>query len=54
MPAFGQYRVDPDGGHKAWALLVLEIEGDSIAAMSSFLDVEAWFPMFGLPLRLDP
>ena len=26
-PAFGQYRVNPEGGHKAWALIVLELSG---------------------------
>jgi RNA polymerase sigma-70 factor, ECF subfamily len=51
-PAFGQYRVNPEGGHKAWALIVLELEGDRIAAMNSFLDTESIFPRFGLPLLL--
>lgn len=53
-PAFGQYRPDPEGGHKAWALIVLELEGDRIAAFNSFLDTAALFPRFDLPLRLDP
>src|SRR5581483_6146293 len=51
-PAFGQYRVNPEGGHKAWALVVLELSGDRIAATTSFLDVETLFPRFDLPLTL--
>jgi RNA polymerase sigma-70 factor (ECF subfamily) len=51
-PAFGQYRVDPEGGHKAWALIVLELSGNEIAGWNSFLDVEAFFPRFDLPMRL--
>jgi RNA polymerase sigma-70 factor (ECF subfamily) len=51
-PAFGQYRVNPEGGHKAWALIVLELSDDRIAAVNSFLDVEALFPRFDLPLLL--
>lgn len=51
-PAFGQYRVNPEGGHKAWALIVLELSDDRIAAVNSFLDVDALFPRFDLPLLL--
>jgi RNA polymerase sigma-70 factor (ECF subfamily) len=51
-PAFGQYRPHPEGGHRPWALIVLELSGDRIAAMSSFLDTEALFPRFGLPTEL--
>jgi len=53
-PAFAQYRVNPEGGHKAWALIVLEIAGERIAGMNSFLDVEALFPRFDMPLVLPP
>ena len=51
-PAFAQYRSNPEGGHKAWALIVLELTDDRIAAVSSFLDVENLFPRFNLPLLL--
>jgi len=51
-PAFAQYRPNPEGGHKAWALIVLELSGDRIAGVNSFLDTEALFPRFGLPLIL--
>jgi RNA polymerase sigma-70 factor (ECF subfamily) len=51
-PAFGQYRPNSDGGHKAWALIVLEFSGDAIAGWTSFLDTEALFPRFGLPNEL--
>ena len=51
-PAFGQYRVDPLGGHTPWALQVLETSGGRISAIHSFLDVEQIFPAFGLPAHL--
>jgi RNA polymerase sigma-70 factor, ECF subfamily len=55
-PAFGQYRRDPEGGFKPWALQVLEISGGKIAEMAfflDFLDPERLFPAFGLPVHLD-
>ncbi|HMK98893.1 MAG TPA: sigma-70 family RNA polymerase sigma factor [Acidimicrobiales bacterium] len=55
-PAFGQYRPDPDGGYRPWAIQVLEVSGGKIAQMSfflEFLDPERLFPAFGLPLELD-
>ena len=51
-PAFAQYQPAPEGGHKAWALIVLELSGDRISAINSFLDVNRLFPRFGLPLTL--
>lgn len=51
-PAFAQYRPAPGGGHKAWALVTLELDGDRIAAMTSFLDTETLFPLFGLAMEL--
>ncbi|OLT15820.1 RNA polymerase subunit sigma-70 [Pseudonocardia sp. CNS-139] len=55
MPGFAQWRRNPDGtGYHAWAVQVLEIRGDRISGYTSFLDVETLFPMWGLPLRLDP
>lgn len=50
QPAFAQYRVNPAGGFRAWAVVVLELEGSHVAAITSFLDVERLFPQFGLPL----
>jgi RNA polymerase sigma-70 factor (ECF subfamily) len=50
-PAFGQYRIDPDGGYAPWALQVLEISGGRIAGFHSFLDPDL-FPAFGLPTHL--
>jgi len=52
-PAFAQYRVNPAGGHSAWALVVLELDGDRIAGWNSFLDTETLFPRFDLPLRIS-
>jgi RNA polymerase sigma-70 factor (ECF subfamily) len=53
-PAFGQYKPGPVGGHDAWALQVLEVSGGRIAGISFFLDSARLFPLFGLPLRLEP
>ena len=50
-PAFGQYRPSPEGGHKPWALIVLELSGDRIAGVNSFLDTETLFPRFDLPME---
>jgi len=52
-PVFGQYRVDPAGGWKPWALVVLELAGDRIAGWNSFLEVDRMFPLFGLPAHLE-
>lgn len=51
-PAFGQYRADPAGGHKPWALVVLEIADGRVAEIYSFLDTDELFPAFGLPDHL--
>ena len=48
-PAFAQYRC---GGAQPWALITLELEGDRITSMTSYLDVETLFPRFGLPMQL--
>lgn len=48
-PAFGQYR---DGGRTPFSLLVLELSGDRFTSMTSFLDVDVLFPLFGLPAQL--
>jgi RNA polymerase sigma-70 factor (ECF subfamily) len=53
-PAFAQYRPNPQGGHKPWALIVLELSGDRIAGVNSFLDTETLFPRFGLPKEYLP
>ena len=52
-PAFAQYRPDPNGGHRPWALIVLERRSDGISAWNSFLDTEQLFPLFGLPPALS-
>jgi RNA polymerase sigma-70 factor, ECF subfamily len=49
-PAWAQYR---DGGQTPWALLLLDVRGEKIASMTSYLDVGTLFPRFGVPLRLD-
>jgi len=51
-PAFGQYRPSgPGGRHEPWSLQVLQLSGDRIVGIDSFLDTRL-FPLFGLPTRL--
>jgi RNA polymerase sigma-70 factor, ECF subfamily len=52
-PAFGQYKPSPGGGHEPWSLQVLELSGDRITGITFFLDTARWFPLFGLPARLE-
>jgi len=52
LPAFGTYRIDPAGGWAPWSIQVIEVEGDKIAALNSFLDTNL-FATFGLPAHLD-
>jgi RNA polymerase sigma-70 factor (ECF subfamily) len=52
-PAYAQYKPDPAGGCSAWSLQVVDVVGDRIAGIMFFLDVESFYPMFGLPLHLD-
>lgn len=52
-PAFGQYRRHADGsGHYPWGLVVLEMDGDGISGLNTFLSVDRLFPLFGLPVKL--
>ncbi len=48
-PAFAQYR---DVGEKPWALIPLELSGERITSVTSYLDFETLFPRFGLPMSL--
>jgi RNA polymerase sigma-70 factor (ECF subfamily) len=52
-PAFGQYKPSPDGGYDPWALQVVELSAGRIAEFTFFLDTERFFPLFGLPPRLE-
>jgi RNA polymerase sigma-70 factor (ECF subfamily) len=51
-PAFGNYRVRPDGTREPFAIQVLHITDGRIGAVHHFLYPEL-FPAFGLPARLD-
>ena len=54
LPGYCQYRRSAEGdGHDAWAVQVLELREGKIVGFTSFLDVASWFPLFGLPLRLE-
>ena len=50
-PAFGAYRVDPDGGHRPFAIQVIEVSGDRIVGHHNFVD-PTLFAAFGLPQHL--
>jgi len=53
-PAFGQYKPsDTKGVLEPWSLQVLEVSGDRLTGISFFLDTARWFPLFGLPPRLE-
>ncbi|MFJ9521754.1 sigma-70 family RNA polymerase sigma factor [Kitasatospora sp. NPDC101801] len=51
-PAFGLYRLGPDGRHHAHSVTVLALAGDRIARISGFLD-PALFRPFGLAATHD-
>ncbi len=53
-PAFAQYRPNPQGGHDAWALIILELAGERITGVTSFLNTGTIFPRFDFPLNLRP
>jgi RNA polymerase sigma-70 factor (ECF subfamily) len=50
-PAFGSYRADGHGGHRPWAIQVIEISGDRIVGHHNFVDTDL-FAVFGLPDHL--
>jgi RNA polymerase sigma-70 factor, ECF subfamily len=52
MPAWGQFKPSPEGGHDPWALIVPEVSEGRIAELTFFLDTKALFPLFGLPEHL--
>jgi len=52
--AYGQYKPSPSGsGRDPWALMVVEVKDDVISELTFFLDTERFFPLFGLPPRLE-
>ncbi|AJP03502.1 RNA polymerase sigma70 factor [Streptomyces cyaneogriseus subsp. noncyanogenus] len=54
LPGFAHYKPDPEaGGFTPWAIQVLETSDGRITGFHCFLDTRRWFPLFGLPLRLE-
>jgi RNA polymerase sigma-70 factor (ECF subfamily) len=54
MPAWGQYKPDPDnGGYTPWSVIVPEISDGRIVELTFFLDTQRLFPLFGLAEHLD-
>jgi RNA polymerase sigma-70 factor, ECF subfamily len=52
MPAWGQFKPSPEGGHEPWALIVPDVSDGRIVELTFFLDTARLFPLFGLPSRL--
>ncbi len=54
-PAFGQYKpsMTDERVLEPWSLQVLEISGDRISGITFFLETARFFPLFGLPARLE-
>ena len=53
MPAWGQFKPSPEGGHEPWALIVPAVSEGRIVELTFFLDTAHLFPLFGLPDRVD-
>ncbi|MET9444814.1 sigma-70 family RNA polymerase sigma factor [Streptomyces sp. NPDC006610] len=54
LPGFAHYKPDPESdGFVPWAIQALEISDGRITGFHNFLDTQRWFPLFGLPLRLE-
>ena len=53
MPAWGQYKPDPDGGYSPWSVIVPEVSNGRIVELTFFLDTARLFPLFGLAEHLD-
>ncbi len=51
--AFGSYRPDGQGGHRPWAIQVIEVSGEWIIGHHNFLGTDL-FAAFGLPASLQP
>ena len=52
-PTFAQWKPAEDGdGYTAWALQVLDFDGDRVGEFTFFLSVDRLFPLWDLPLRL--
>lgn len=50
--AYAHYKLSPEGGFVPWAIMVVELSGDRISGIHSFLEPEELFPVFGFPDRL--
>ena len=53
LPAWGQYKPAPDGGWEPWSLQVMEVREGKVSGLTFFLDTARWFPLFGLPPRIE-
>jgi RNA polymerase sigma-70 factor, ECF subfamily len=52
-PAFAHYHEGAaPNTYDAWAVIVLDVEGERIKGWNSFLDTQSLFPLFGLPLTI--
>ncbi len=52
-PAFGHYKPAADGGYEPWSLQVVDIGDGVVNGITFFLETQRFFPLFGLPPRLE-
>ena len=52
-PAFGHYKPDGKGGYEPWSVQVVDIADGEIKGITFFLATQRFFPLFGLPPRLQ-
>jgi RNA polymerase sigma-70 factor (ECF subfamily) len=53
-PGFAQWRLEPDGEYRPWAIQVVETRDGAIIGLNFFLDAERLWPLFGLPSSPPP
>ena len=53
MPAWGQYKPDPNGGYEPWSGILPAVSDGRIIELTFFLDTERLFPLFGLADHLE-
>ncbi|MEH0826062.1 MULTISPECIES: sigma-70 family RNA polymerase sigma factor [unclassified Micromonospora] len=54
-PAFWQTRPGPDGVHRPFGLVILELSGQRVRGITTYLDADRLLPLFGPPARsTDP
>ncbi|MEH1057548.1 sigma-70 family RNA polymerase sigma factor [Micromonospora sp. CPCC 206171] len=50
-PAYWQTRPGPDGVHRPFGLVILDLTGDRVRGITTYLDADRLLPLFGPPAR---